>query len=164
MVSDYVISACIPPETPALGTSDPTALIELQVSNGGELPTTSHMWGFRQELSAGGVSGDHADLIFLSWWTQTNSNYNLAWAQWCSSRAEDPFSASIALFLGFLTKQFTLQREYRSLNVCRSAVSSTHPLDDGFPLRQHPLLTRLLKGVFKASPPKSKYSSVWNVS
>lgn len=147
MVSDYVISACIPPETPALGTSDPMALIELQVSNGGELPTTSHMGGFRQELSAGGVSGDHADLIFLSWWTKTNSNYNLAWAQWCSSRAEDPFSASIALFLG-----------------CRSAVSSTHPLDDGFPLRQHPLVTRLLKGVFKASPPKSKYSSVWNVS
>ena len=115
-------------------------------------------------MSARGVSTDAADLILHSWRTKTNSNYNSArqkWAQWCDNRAHNPFSAPIASFLGFLAHQFALGRVYRSLNVYRSAVSSTHLPVDGFPLKQHPLVTRLLKGVFNLKPPRPKYSSVW---
>lgn len=119
------------------------------------------------QLSARGVSRDVADLIFLSRRTKTNFNFNSTWqkwTQWCSSRAEDTFSASIASLLGFLAHQFILGRVYRSLNVYRSAVPSTHHPVEGFPLGQLPLVTRLLKGIFNSRPPKFKYSSVHNIS
>ena len=79
-------------------------------------------------------------------------------------RDEDPFSASIAMFLGFLAHQFSLGREYRSLNVYRSAVSSTHLPVDGFPIGQHPLVSKLLRGVFNSRPPQAKYSGLRDVS
>ena len=40
----------------------------------------------------------------------------------------------------------------------RFAVSSTT-----FPLGQHPLVTRLLKGVFNVKPPQPKYNGTWDV-
>ena len=46
----------------------------------------------------------------------------------------------------------------------RSAVLSTHLPVDGFPIGQHPLVSRLLKGVFKSRSPQSKYNGVWDVS
>ena len=86
------------------------------------------------------------------------------WADWCDSRDEDPFSAPLGSFLAFLAHQFALGREYRSLNVYRSAISSTYLPVDGFPIKQHPLVSRLLKEVFNSRPPQPKYSGTWDIS
>ena len=106
-------------------------------------------------------------LILSSWRQKTNSNYNSAWRkweQWCHERAVNPFSASLPDILSFLTKQFQDGKQYRSLNCYRSAISSTHLLIEGFPIRKHPLITCLLKGAFNERPPLPKYASTWEVS
>ena len=141
-------------------------LPELQVAHGRELPATGHMDGLREQLSAKGIPGEAAELIIHSWRTKTNTNYNSAWkkwAHWCHGRRENPFSAPISSCLGFLAHQFSLGRKYRSLNLYRSAISSTHLPVEG-PVGQHPLVARLLKGAFNSRPPKPRYSSVWDVS
>ena len=53
---------------------------------------------------------------------------------------------------------------YRSLNCYRSAISSVHLPVDGFQVGQHPLVTRLLKGVFNSRPPMPRYKDTWEVS
>ena len=41
--------------------------------------------------------------------------------------------------------------------------SSTIDPIDGHPVGQHPLVIRLMKGIYLTNPPKAKYSSMWNV-
>ena len=53
--------------------------------------------------------------------------------------------------------------QYRSLNAYRSAISSVHERVDGFTVGQHPLVTRLMKGVFNDRPPLPRYTCTWNV-
>ena len=42
---------------------------------------------------------------------------------------------------------------YQSLNSYRSAISALHSKVDGYSIGQHPLVTRMLKGVFNEWPP-----------
>ena len=65
--------------------------------------------------------------------------------------------------LSFLASQFHKGHQYRSLNIYRSAISSAHPRIDGFEIGKHPLVTRLMKGVFNKRPPLPKYSTTWSV-
>ena len=44
------------------------------------------------------------------------------------------------------------------------ALSSTHLPIKGFPVGQHPLVVRLLKGVLNVRLPQPKYSSTWDVA
>ena len=53
--------------------------------------------------------------------------------------------------------------QHRTLNVIRSAVSMTHNSIEGHPIGQHPLVSRLLKGVYNLRPPKPRYTSTWDV-
>ena len=66
----------------------------------------------------------------------------------------------MANFLADLFKEGYL---YRSLNSYRSAISVLHSKVDGYLIGQHPLITRMLKGVFNERPPVAKYSAFWNV-
>lgn len=62
--------------------------------------------------------------------TSTHKTYESSWnrwCRWCSGRQIDPLSLSISDILIFLTDVFNEGLAYRSLNVLRSAISSTHP-------------------------------------
>ncbi len=63
----------------------------------------------------------------------------------------------------FLTSEFKKGKQYSSLNSYRSAISSTHPQIDGFDVEEHPVISRLLQGMFNSRPPQPKYSDIWNV-
>ena len=65
--------------------------------------------------------------------------------------------------VNFLAHLFTQGYSYNLLNSYRSAISSVHEKRDGYDVGQHPLVTRLLKGVFNDRPPLPRYSSTWNV-
>ena len=67
------------------------------------------------------------------------------------AHSTDPFSASIANILEFLTEEFKAGREYRSLNCYRSAISSTHLSIQSFAVGKHPFVCRLLKGTYNLS-------------
>ena len=119
-----------------------------------------------QRFQAEGIPSNVADLLIAATRTSTHKTYESSWnrwCRWCSGRQIDPLSSSISDILIFLTDVFNEGLAYRSLNVLRSAISSTHPKIDGFSVGQHPYVTRLLKGALNKRPPKPRYSHTWNV-
>ncbi|CAH1255216.1 TPR [Branchiostoma lanceolatum] len=64
--------------------------------------------------------------------------------------------------LEFLLSLYEKGLQYRTLNVYRSAISTTHLPVEGQPLGQHPLVKRFLKGVFELRPALPKYSFTWD--
>ena len=75
-----------------------------------------------------------------------------------------PYSiqASVEYILEFLSSEFNLGRAYRTLNVYRSAISSTHPKIDLVRVGKHPLVVQLLKGPYNLRLPLPRYSSTWD--
>ncbi|CAH1242857.1 TNKS2 [Branchiostoma lanceolatum] len=65
--------------------------------------------------------------------------------------------------LEFLLSLYEKGLQYRTLNVYRSAISTTHLPVEGQPLGQHPLVKRFLKGVFELRPALPKYSFTWDL-
>ena len=53
---------------------------------------------------------------------------------------------------------------YSSLNTARSALSTVILLPNGNTFENHPLVTRLMKGVFESRPTLPRYNSIWNLS
>jgi len=66
--------------------------------------------------------------------------------------------------VNFLAHLFDQGYQYRSLNAYQSAISSVHEKVDGYEVGQHPLVSRLLKGVFHQRPPQPRYSETWDVN
>lgn len=127
------------------------------------LGRVSHLY---QRFQAEGIPTNVADLLIAATRTSTHKTYESSWnrwCRWCSGRQIDPLSSSINDILTFLTEVFNEGLAYRSINVLRSAISSTHPKIDGYSVGQHPYVTRLLRGVLNKRPPKPRYSHTWNV-
>ena len=76
----------------------------------------------------------------------------------------DPFSSDISATVNFLASLFEDGYQYRSINNYRSAISSAHDKINGYDVGQHPLVIRLLKGVFHQRPSQPRYSTTWDVS
>jgi hypothetical protein len=53
--------------------------------------------------------------------------------------------------------------QYRTINTVRSTLSSTLPKYDGYLVGQHPLITRLMKGIFNSRPVVPKLFPAWSV-
>ena len=84
-------------------------------------------------------------------------------ARWCAERERNPISGPISDVANFLADLFEEGYQYRSINVYRSSISTTHDKVDGDSVGQHPTVTRLMRGVFNKRPPLSKYSYTWDV-
>ena len=65
--------------------------------------------------------------------------------------------------MNFLASLFEQGYQYQSVNSYRSAISSVHEKVDGEEVGKHPLVSRMMKGIFNERPPWSKYGSVWKV-
>ena len=125
---------------------------------------TSRLEVIRHKQQAEGISREASQLLAAGWSKGTNTTYQSAWRRWdswCSQRQIDPLSCAIQHFLEFLTSLFQEGLQYRTVNTIRSAVSMTHI--EGTPIGQHPLVSRLLKGVYNMWPPQPRYSATWDV-
>ena len=125
------------------------------------------MEGLRHHFRSKEIPNNAIELLMSSWRSKTISNYNSAWKKWegwCKQRGMHPFAADVSSILGFLADQFEEGRQYCSLNCYRSALSSTHLPVEGFPVGQHPLVVKLLKGAYIQRPPKPRYSQTWDVT
>ena len=60
----------------------------------------------------------------------------------------------------FLANQFDSGLQYRSVDTLHSAISTSHSKVDNHNIGSHPLVSRLLKGMFNAKPPAPRYSGV----
>ena len=120
----------------------------------------------RESFTSQGISTSASDLLLSSWRTKTKSNYNslfAKWADWCQQRDRNPTSGPIKDIINFLAELYNRGYQYRSLNTYRSAISAVHSEVDDYPVGQHPLVSRMLKGVFNERPPLPRYSTFWDV-
>ena len=122
--------------------------------------------GIRQSLESKGISEKAINLICASWRRRTEKSYSSAWGLWqgwCSKGYIDPLSASLSDIANFLSSEFENGKQYSTLNTYRSAISATHPPIEGYPVGQHPIICRLLQGMFNERPRKPRYQYVWDV-
>lgn len=91
------------------------------------LSEVSRMDNIRQHYKTMGISETAVDLLCNSVKSTTTKTYNVSWTQWsrwCSERKSDPVLCPISDILTFLAEQFSKGKEYRTVNVLRSAISS----------------------------------------
>ena len=120
----------------------------------------------RQIYEAQGFLQRVAELVIESWRGNTNAAYNSAWRKWhswCCRRGINPVSATVASIMEFLTDQFDLELQYRTINTMQSSISTTHPGIEGTAVGSHPLVSRLMRGMFNCRPPMPRYDRSWNI-
>ena len=130
-------------------------------------PTSSRLACVQRSLHSKGISSNASKLILAAWRPGTNSVYNSAWKKWhcwCIARKIDPLCPSLADITGFLAHSFDEGLEYRTINTYRSALSGVLPPMEGFPVGQHPLVVRLLKGILNLRPAMPRYQQSWDVN
>ncbi|XP_040266255.1 uncharacterized protein LOC120980933 [Bufo bufo] len=121
----------------------------------------------RTPRAVDGISEATRQLLDNAWAPGTRKSYRAAWRNWTSWCLEwdlDPVSAPVAHLLQFLTSLFEAGKAYRTINLFRSAISSTHLGYEGVPAGQHPSVSRLLRGSRLARPPQPRFSTTWDVS
>ena len=99
----------------------------------------------REQLRAG---EEAAHLILSAWSSSTNTAYQSAWARWerwCRQRDLDPYACDVKFFLDFLASLFEQELQHKTINT----ISQPSVMHEGVPLGQHPLVTRLMRGIFK---------------
>ena len=118
--------------------------------------STSRVEHFRQKLNSQGLSSQAAELVLSSWQTKTNKSYDSLfghWNRWRNQREADPFSGPVSNVVNFLASLYQEGYQYNSIGAYRSAISSVHDKIDGVPVGQHPLVARLVKGIFNSRLP-----------
>ena len=114
-----------------------------------------------------GTSQESCELIMSSWKTGTKRQYGpyiRNWERFCYQRGIDPISPSIADGLQFLTNLFHNGLGYSAINTARSALSTVISLSGGITFGSHPLVCRLLKGVYTERPALPRYNVTWDVN
>ena len=167
MVSSPIISSDGLPSTDPGSASNNRSSTHSATSNQGSGHTTGGMAHIRESLQHRDLSKDATDLFMASWKTKSQSNYNSLlhkWERWCEERGRNPILGPVDDIANFLVELYQSGYAYRSLNSYRSAISAIHGKVDGYPIGQHPLITRVLKGAFNNRPPQPRYKSMWKVS
>ena len=102
-----------------------------------------------------------------SWSNGTSKQYSSQlnrWFKFCSENGIDPCNATISNGAQFLTDYFIKSNcDYSSVNTARSALSAIFPLTEGCTFGNHPIIQRLLRGIFKEKPSFPKYSVTYDV-
>ncbi|PFX17394.1 TNF receptor-associated factor 4 [Stylophora pistillata] len=90
--------------------------------------------------------------------------YIKKWQKFCAQRQINHTQPSVVPVLDFLTALYQQGLTYNAINTARSALSSYVTLEDGTCVGKHPLVFRLMKGIFQEKPPRPKNTEIWNVS
>ena len=102
-----------------------------------------------------------------SWSSGTQSRYKphiQRWFDFCSAQNIDPISPPVEAGAEFLTGLFNSGVGYSVINTARSALSSIIQMPNGVSFGKLPLITRLLKGMFKIKPSLLRYTVTYDVS
>ena len=105
-------------------------------------------------------------LVQASWRGSTEEQYGSCWARWlryCRRKGISEYSPALAHVMNYLAELFSEGLAYRTVNTHRSALSSTLKSIDGHKVGQHPVVCRLMKGIFNKRPPIQKLVNSWSV-
>jgi site-specific recombinase XerD len=98
-----------------------------------------------------------------STWKQYKSIFT-KWSKFCENQSVDLWQPTLSSILKFLSILYSDGLSYVSINSARSALSTLLGSVEGFPIGQHPLVVRLVKGVGRLRPPSCKYNYIWDAS
>ena len=121
----------------------------------------------RRSLQSQGISTTASDIIVRAWRQGTIKQYKphlCKWESYCHKRKIDPLPATAAEGMNFLAGLFQSGAGYSTINAARSALSSILLLPGNLKFGSHPLVSRLLKGVFELRPALPKHQSIWDIS
>ena len=132
---------------------------------------SSRMACIQQSISTRGISDRAYKLILASWRPGTNTVYNSAWSNWyswCKEREVDPLYPNLGnitdFIRQFLSDSFHNGLQYGTISTYRSALSNVLPPMEGFPVGQHPLVVRLMKGIQNSRPAMPCYQQCWDIN
>ena len=125
------------------------------------------MSGVRKSLERYKLSSDTLNLMMKSWSTGTSKQYSShlnRWFKFCSENSIDPCNATISNGAQFLSDYFIKSNcDYSSVNTARSALSAIFSMTEGCTFGNHPIIQRLLRGIFKEKPSLPKYNVTYDV-
>ena len=101
-----------------------------------------------------------------SWRSGTQAAYNSSeekWAGWCSELQADPFRATVASFIDFLSDMHKAGFTYDTISGYHSAVSAWHNSIDGTLIGQHCLVQQAMTGVFNEKPLTPRCQETWDL-
>ena len=128
---------------------------------------TSRVAYLQKSYSTQRISESASRLLMSSWQEKSTKSYDSLfrkWVSWYEEQGTDSISSPVSELVNFLAELHDKGYAYRTLNAHRSAISSTHDRADGISIGQHPLVCRLLAGVFNSNPPQPRYTSTWDVN
>ena len=144
-----------------------TGLDNREAAGEGIIDTSKRVAAFwRTSKLQAPLSGEARHLIESSWSSGTEGSYGSNWRGWCRyarSRNIEELSPTLGEVIEFLTSLFNDGLKYNSINSYRSALSGTLVPIQGFKVGEHPMVSRLLKGVFNLRPPEKKLFPTWEV-
>ena len=112
------------------------------------------------------LSSHVVDLVMNSWKKFTEKQYSPhinRWFDYCTRHNIDPFDSNVK-GAEFLAEYFHEAVSYSMVNTARSALSSVFLAKYGTPFGKHPLIVRLLRGVFKQRPSLRCYTVTYDVA
>ena len=129
-------------------------------------PPTGCVGYLRQRHRNCQISEGATKLLLASWRQKSSRTYDSLfgkWVSWCGERDCDPISCPIEEVINFLAHLFEQGYQYRSISAYHSAISSVHEKVDAYEVGQHPMVSRVIKGIFHERPPQPRYSETWDV-
>ena len=170
-------STLVPTAPPVIGpasySSTPMRRAPNSASGGFSSPSQrcnarSRVACIRDNLQVRGISPRAASYVLKSWRPGTEKQYSAAWkcfCRWCDRKERNPLQADLGTVCDFLTEQFEdSKKSYSTINSYRSALSPMLVPVDGYSVGEHPIIARLLKGMFHIRPPEPRYSFTWDVN
>ena len=106
-------------------------------------------------------------LMIDSWRISTRKLYTTYLRKWALYAVErgialtNPSLPAVCRFLRYLVEQGL---GYGAINAARCALATLLPDYEGFSFGKHPLVCRLVKGVYERRPPAPRYNSCWDVT
>ena len=122
----------------------------------------------RKSLDRHSVSDDVKNLMMSSWAKGSIKSYATPIKRWLEFSNEyhiDPFNATFEQGAEFIAQHFhNTEVKYSVINTMRSALSTIIAPRNGISFGKSPIVTRMLRGVFKRRPSLPKYTMIYDVS
>ena len=162
-LADSVVVAFNEPDARdgTMGTETFCHNYSLAKSSQGTSPPSSqtkdnYMSVVREHYLSQGLTESTVALIMKSWRGSTREQYDIYLCKWLSHCKEKgvPFHPTLQTGIEFLTYLFDKGYTYHQIAMARSALPSVIVMENhcGITFGKHPLVKRVLKGIFEARP------------
>ena len=125
---------------------------------------STYMSVVRKQLESYGYSPETISIILSSWRDGTKSQHQSSlnkWVSYCSANDVEVLSPNISQALDFLSKLFSMNVSYSTINTAKSALSSFLHLDTDIPFGKLPIVKRFMKGIVEHRPTFPRHQDIW---